>query len=96
MNLWFRLLYLLVVSWFRPRLGYFDESVLRMRVWLSDIDVNIHMNNARYLAVMDLGRFDLFLRTGMGRTFVRRRFFLDCRSTHLPCTNRPPRRCQHR
>jgi len=72
-NLWLRLLGVLIGSLFRPRLGLLDESVLPGRVWLTDLDLNIHMNNARYLAVMDLGRFDLFVRTGMLGTFIRRR-----------------------
>ncbi len=74
MNLWLRMLGVLIGTLFKPRLGYFDESVLRGRVWITDLDINIHMNNARYLAVMDLGRLDLFLRTGMMRAFIRRRW----------------------
>ncbi len=73
MNLWLRLLGVLIGSLFRPRLGILDESVLPGRVWITDLDLNVHMNNARYLAVMDLGRFDLFVRTGMLRTFFRHR-----------------------
>ena len=73
MNLWLRLLGVLIGSLFRPRLGMFDESVLRGRVWLTDLDLNVHMNNARYLAVMDLGRFDMFVRSGMLRAFIRKR-----------------------
>jgi len=72
MNLWLRLIAVLVATMFRPRLGFFGESVLRLRVWPTDLDVNIHMNNSRYLAVMDLGRFDLIVRTGMGRVFRRK------------------------
>ena len=30
-----------------------------MRVWPNDLDTNAHMNNGRYLTLMDLGRFDL-------------------------------------
>jgi len=29
-----------------------------------DLDLNVHMNNARYLALMDLGRIDFLLRSG--------------------------------
>lgn len=74
MNLWFRLLKVLIASLFRPRLGFTDESELRFRVWPNDIDINIHMNNARYLAVMDLGRFDLIARCGMWRLMFRQRW----------------------
>ena len=32
-----------------PPLGVLDEDTLRMRVWPNDIDLNMHLNNARYL-----------------------------------------------
>lgn len=65
MNLWLRVLAVLVSTFFRRRLGVLDESILRFVVLPNDLDVNIHMNNARYLSHMDLGRFDLMLRNGM-------------------------------
>ena len=74
MNLWLRMLGVLIGMLFRPRLGYLEESVLRGRVWITDLDLNIHMNNARYLAVMDLGRFDHILRSGLMRVFLRKRW----------------------
>lgn len=74
MNLWFRMLRVVILSLFRPRLGYFDELLIAFRVWPNDLDVNIHMNNARYLAVMDLGRFDMFLRTGLWRLMIARKW----------------------
>ena len=49
----------------RGPLGLLDESVVRFRVWPNDIDVNLHLNNGRYLTIMDLGRFDLVGRNGM-------------------------------
>ncbi len=61
---WLRLLKMAFGAPFRPKLGWRDESVLTFRVWPNDLDVNLHMNNARYLAVMDIGRFDLALRGG--------------------------------
>jgi acyl-CoA thioesterase FadM len=73
-NLWLRVLGVLIGVLFKTRLGYLDESSLRGRVWLTDLDYNIHMNNARYLAVMDLGRFDHVLRTGLMRLFISRRW----------------------
>jgi acyl-CoA thioesterase FadM len=40
------------------------ESVLRLRVWLGDIDVFWELNNGRHLTLMDLGRFDFAVRSG--------------------------------
>ena len=46
-------------------LGFLDESAIRLRVWPNDLDANLHMNNSRYLLAMDLGRWELVMRTGL-------------------------------
>lgn len=74
MNLIFRLLLVALSSFRRPRLGPGDESVLRFRVLPTDLDLNFHMNNGRYLTVMDLGRVDLLLRVGVVRAMRRMRW----------------------
>jgi acyl-CoA thioesterase FadM len=58
----------------RGRLGALDESVLTMRVWPTDLDTNGHMNNGRYLTLMDFGRTDLLIRAGLARQALRRRW----------------------
>ncbi|MDR3436139.1 thioesterase family protein [Telmatospirillum sp.] len=68
-----RLLWVIIVSLFRGRLGAFDESLLAFRVMPADIDINLHMNNARYLAMMDLGRWDFILRSGFWRRVLKAR-----------------------
>lgn len=73
MNLIFRLIRQLITSRFRPRQGVLDPAVLRMRVWPTDLDINLHLTNSRYLALMDLGRIELLLRIGvMGKVLKRR------------------------
>src|SRR5690606_32733351 len=70
MNLLFRLLKTLLRFFLLPsRIGILDESIVRFRVWPNDLDTNLHMNNGRYLTLMDLGRLDLLLRNG-SVTFV--------------------------
>jgi acyl-CoA thioesterase FadM len=59
---------------FRPPIEPLGTSVLVFRVWPNDLDVNIHMNNGRFLSVMDLGRFDLSFRTGLGKAMLRNRW----------------------
>jgi acyl-CoA thioesterase FadM len=72
MNLWFRLLWLLLTTPFRPRLEPpFARSVLPFRVWFHDLDTSLHMNNGRYWTLMDLGRTDLMLRSGLWRAVLR-------------------------
>ena len=65
MNLILRLIKVLVMSLLRPALTPLGESVVRFRVWPHDLDLNLHMNNGRYLTVMDLGRTDLMIRCRM-------------------------------
>lgn len=64
MNLLFRLLWVLIAARFRKPLGLFEASLIRLRVWPNDLDFNRHMNNGRYLTVMDLGRLDMMARMG--------------------------------
>ena len=55
-------------------LGVLEEDVLRMHVWPNDIDLNMHMNNARYLAIMDYARTHLLARTGLLVRVIRARY----------------------
>ncbi len=74
MNLLFRLLIIIIESFFRPRLHPLSESVLNLRVLPNDLDLNFHMNNGRYLSVMDLGRLDLLIRTDLAKALVQHRW----------------------
>jgi acyl-CoA thioesterase FadM len=65
MNLILRLIRIVIAALLRPRLDMLDTSIVSMRVWPSDLDLNLHMNNGRYFTVMDLGRIDLMIRTGV-------------------------------
>lgn len=75
MNLWLRLLTYLLSTPFRPALaGAHEASRLSFRVWPHDLDVSLHMNNARYLSLMDLGRLDILVATGLWRAVLRQRW----------------------
>ena len=72
MNLLFRMLYMVVASWFRPKLTSPEHpSVLRFRVLPTDIDFNIHMTNGRYLSIADVGRMDVAFRSGLFKHVAR-------------------------
>lgn len=72
MNLWLRLLHLILASFFRPRLDpVHDVSRLSFRVWPHDLDTSLHMNNGRYWTLMDLGRTDIMIRSGLWRAVFR-------------------------
>jgi acyl-CoA thioesterase FadM len=77
MNLFFRLLRIILRAR-HYRAGTFqplEDARLWFRVWPTDLDFNLHMNNARYLSLMDLGRVDLLNRLGLLRLAFRGRWF---------------------
>ena len=55
-------------------LGVLEEDRLRMHVWPNDIDFNFHLNNARYLNIMDYARTHLLARTGLLEHIIRARW----------------------
>ena len=75
MNLYLRLIWLNIRVRFRPRLSLWDTAVTPFRVWPSDLDVIVHMNNAKYLAIMDLARMDLMMRSGAWATLRERDWY---------------------
>ncbi|MFM1813956.1 MAG: hypothetical protein RLZ98_651 [Pseudomonadota bacterium] len=64
MNLYLRLIWMLLGAWRKPRLGPADKAVLRSIVFPLDLDLNMHMNNGRYLTLLDLGRIEMMIRLG--------------------------------
>lgn len=65
MNLYIRLLLCILKSIRAPKMSIMDTSVVRFHVLPNDLDFNMHMNNGRYLTIMDLGRLDMLIRTGL-------------------------------
>lgn len=51
-----------------------EQTTLHFRVWPTDLDINWHLTNSRYLALMDLGRIELLLRAGIFRRVLSRRW----------------------
>ncbi|WP_430471715.1 acyl-CoA thioesterase [Thalassospira lucentensis] len=74
MNLIFRLIRVLILSLVRSRLDPLDPSVLHFRAWPFDLDINVHMTNSRYFALMDLGRTELILRNGIAKQMFKRKW----------------------
>lgn len=74
MNLYLRLLWLLWRLRSVQRRGLFEESRVTFCVWPNDCDLNLHMNNGRYLTFMDLGRVHLTAQSGLLREAWHRRW----------------------
>ena len=65
MNLYFRLILCIIKSLCAAKMDILEKSVMRFHVLPTDLDFNMHMNNGRYLTIMDLGRLDMMIRTGL-------------------------------
>lgn len=75
MNLIFRMISLLIKSYFKERLPIEKpENFLNLTVLPNDIDINFHMNNGRYLTICDLTRVDMFIRTGLAKTMLKEKW----------------------
>jgi acyl-CoA thioesterase FadM len=71
MNMFLRTLLVRLRARFRPPLGVHDVARLPMRVLPNDLDVLRHVNNGVYFSLMDLGRLDLLVRSGVWAAFQR-------------------------
>jgi acyl-CoA thioesterase FadM len=71
MNLYLRLLWTLLRCWRLPQLDTRATLERSLRVLPNDLDINGHMNNGRYLTVVDLMLIEFFVRTGFARVMLR-------------------------
>lgn len=65
------LLHLLLHGRRAPRISIDGVSVSSFRVWPTDLDILRHMNNGKYLSIMDVGRFTLMQAAGLVEVFRR-------------------------
>ena len=72
MNLYLRLLLTLLRCWRLPRLAVGQTLERQFRVLPNDIDVNGHMNNGRYLTMVDLMIVEYFIRVGFASAVIKR------------------------
>lgn len=70
MNLYLRLIWALLRAWRLPRVAPGERIERRMRVWPGDLDINGHMNNGRYLTLIDLMLVEYFVRSGFARAML--------------------------
>jgi acyl-CoA thioesterase FadM len=75
MLLFFRVVRVLLACLFGRRIGLLEGSALHFRVWPTDIDLNFHLNDGRYVSLAGLGRINLMARTGLFRAAIRRRWY---------------------
>lgn len=75
MNLWFRVLWLLLAVRWRSALPALGPCFTHLRVWFTDLDTLRHVNNGVFLSMMDLGRVELMMRSGLARKLRERGWF---------------------
>ena len=75
MNLWLRLAIFFLTVRFRSRCSVLGPTVLKFRVLPSDLDLLGHMNNGKYLTILDICRLDLVTRSGLLRELTKRRWY---------------------
>jgi acyl-CoA thioesterase FadM len=63
-NLYLRLLLTWLRARAKPGIRMGDTIELQLRVWPNDLDVNRHMNNGRYMTIVDLALIEYFTRAG--------------------------------
>lgn len=71
MNLWLRLVWAVLRAWRLPTIKAGDTIERHLRVWPGDLDINGHMNNGRYLTIIDLMLVEYFVRSGFARVMMK-------------------------
>lgn len=74
MNLYFRLLRAYLYGLLGRGLQPTDAAESRFRVWFNDLDAFGHMNNGRYLQIMDVARTEWMTRVGVIAAMRRHRW----------------------
>lgn len=72
MNLYLRLLWIWLRALGKPPIRLGDTIEMGFRVLPNDIDVIGHMNNGRYMTMIDLALIEYFTRMGFLKVLVRR------------------------
>ncbi len=75
LNIWVRLILTVASRYWRKRIKINESCSTPFRVMPTDLDLNLHMNNARYFAWMDIARLDLLQRTGLLKTLRSKKWF---------------------
>jgi acyl-CoA thioesterase FadM len=71
-NLYLRLLWIWLHARLKPPIRLGDTIEIRLRVLPNDIDVVGHMNNGRYMTIIDLALVEYFTRTRFLNAIVRK------------------------
>lgn len=80
----FRMIYTVIYQWLKKKASSAYEVVsLPLRVMPWDCDLNFHINNGRYLSIMDVARVQLYLATGIVPLLMKHQWSPVVTSSHL-------------
>ncbi|NDI85585.1 thioesterase [Undibacterium sp. B2R-29] len=65
MNLYFRLIWVWLKAHWKPAIRIGDSIDMQLTVLPNDLDVNGHMNNGRYMTIIDLALVEYMTRAGL-------------------------------
>ena len=75
MNLYWRLILVVLHALRRSTItAEHLKTAVSIRIMPNDLDVNMHVNNGRYLTLCDLTRVDFFVRSGLARLMVKNKW----------------------
>jgi acyl-CoA thioesterase FadM len=72
MNLYLRLIFTLLRAWRLPKLKIGDTLERQFQVLPNDLDINGHMNNGRYMTIVDLMLMEYFVRIGFAAVLIKK------------------------
>lgn len=75
MILFFRIILVGLLAKLRSRVAPLEPSRLRLTVLPTDCDLYRHLNNGRYLSLMDLGRLDMAIRNGSWKLMIANKWY---------------------
>ena len=76
---WIRLLTAIISARFRSSIDVKATSKIKFYVWFTDIDISM-MNHAAILTVMEMGRLDFMVRTGIFKLVNRKKWAIPGRA----------------
>ena len=75
MNLYFRLIWVVINALRRATITPENLTTsVNVRIMPNDLDVNMHVNNGRYLTLCDLTRVDFFVRSGLAKLMIKNKW----------------------
>lgn len=84
MNLYFRLLWMILRLWLKPSGAALTETFRRpFRALPTDCDFNLHLTNSRYFSLLDVARIEHLARTKLLGPLLRRRWLPVLNATEI-------------